>query len=372
MSLDTVVSALEGTGSSCEWPSTTRPRGRRSAAGPCHDARTSAASAPGGRDISRGVAPDRPRRSGPWRIAALPGASGGSTGGQPADVVVAPRVLLRPHGEARVVRPRAQLRRIRRLGLDRRRPDLGRRLRSLAPRTPSGPPRDATTCLAPPHTGDRKRTTCSAPAGPATVKHPDVPGKGSCPAFAAARRPSPPRPGHPASRRWPGAPGPQSSWPTNTGSFTSVTPNASLHAVAHLRGPGPPRRLPSRRPGWSPPACAWSTATPGPAGRSPCANPARSISQAALVLTWPSASGEPRRRRRLGPSRVAHALASAAKCRRRQDRVGEERPAAPGVVVGGVEHHAPARALRQHRLAGLGQRHPRRPTSTPSCAARSA
>ena len=40
----------------------------------------------------------------------------------------------------------------------------------------------------------------------------------------------------------------------------------------------------------------------------------------------------------------------------RDDRVGEERAGAPGVVVLGVEHHPLAAAQRQHRLANLGRR----------------
>ncbi len=41
-----------------------------------------------------------------------------------------------------------------------------------------------------------------------------------------------------------------------------------------------------------------------------------------------------------------------------KDRVGEERPGAPGVVVGLVQHHALAPAQRQHGLADVGHRGP--------------
>ena len=75
----------------------------------------------------------------------------------------------------------------------------------------------------------------------------------------------------------------------------------------------------------------------------PLANPACWISHAALVLTRPSSCGHARR-----------ALRAAAPAT--TNRVGEERAGPPGVVVGGVQHHALAPAQREHRLADVPQR----------------
>ena len=42
----------------------------------------------------------------------------------------------------------------------------------------------------------------------------------------------------------------------------------------------------------------------------------------------------------------------------RENRIGEKRPTAPGVVVGAVENHPATATLREHRLPRIGQRHP--------------
>ena len=76
-------------------------------------------------------------------------------------------------------------------------------------------------------------------------------------------------------------------------------------------------------------------------------NPACSMSQAAETLTRPSAAGQ-------------RGAASGQAGRRpgREDRVGEERARAPGVVVVGVQDHALAAAQVEHGGADVGGRHP--------------
>ena len=127
------------------------------------------------------------------------------------------------------------------------------------------------------------------------VKHPDVPRRTM---WCRLSRPSPIAAATAALR-------PQSSWPTSTGSLTSVTPNASRTPSRTSRARAatsdavaPPRLVTAR-------VCLVESAA-GPGRPKPLGNPARSISQAALVLTLPSASGEPRRRRRLGPQPRDH------------------------------------------------------------------
>ena len=124
-------------------------------------------------------------------------------------------------------------------------------------------------------------------------------------------------------------------------------------AIAH----GPrraPRRSPrQRRRGWSGPGCAWSTAPPAPAARSPCRS--RPLDQPGRAGLDPTLS---RVRRGLAGPREPGPRGQPRERRAGEDRVGEERPGAPGVVVGRVEHHAASPPLGQHRLASLGQRHP--------------
>ena len=90
---------------------------------------------------------------------------------------------------------------------------------------------------------------------------------------------------------------------------------------------------------------------PGPGW--PLAKPALSISQAALTLTMPSGAGPGRR-----VAEVGGALPQQLVRRPVEHRVGEERADRAGVRVGGVEHHALAGAQPQHRVPGVGQRHP--------------
>ena len=79
-----------------------RPRCRR----PCPARRTSAHEDAG--MPPEAWQPDRPRRSGPRWLAALPGAPGGPAGDRAAEVVVDPRVLHRPHRDARSGTPRSR------------------------------------------------------------------------------------------------------------------------------------------------------------------------------------------------------------------------------------------------------------------------
>ena len=89
-----------------------------------------------------------------------------------------------------------------------------------------------------------------------------------------------------------------------------------------------------------------------------------------MALRETRALDEPRRRKlpsrvrrhRLGHLGAAHrsdALADALHLGLPDDRVGEERPGRPRVVVGVVEHHALAAAQRQHGLAHIGDGPPR-------------
>ncbi len=87
-------------------------------------------------------------------------------------------------------------------------------------------------------------------------------------------------------------------------------------------------------------ACLPEMATPPSAY--PLVNPARSMSQAALVLTRPVGL-RPGRSVRRDPVRRDH-------------RVGEERSRAPGVVVVGVEDHALAASQGEDRFADIRQR----------------
>ena len=70
------------------------------------------------------------------------------------------------------------------------------------------------------------------------------------------------------------------------------------------------------------------------------------------------ALGKARRGGRVRAEAVGHPALESLEVVDGEDRVREERPAAPRVVVGLVEHHAAPPALRQHSLAGLRQRHP--------------
>ena len=81
----------------------------------------------------------------------------------------------------------------------------------------------------------------------------------------------------------------------------------------------------------------------------PLWKPARSISQAAEVLTRPSSSGKRGGRSGARCSSAANASAD-------EDRVGEERAGGDRVGVVRVEHHALAAAQAEHRLAHVGER----------------
>ena len=301
MSLDTVVSALEGTGFELrvtfDAPPPTTPGAAEAVP---LDVGAGARVARGRRDTARGVAPDRPRGSRPWRVASLPGPPRGRTRVRPAPVVVDPRVLLRTHREAAVVRTRAPVPPLGRLGGVRRRPDLRRRLSS-----PPAPPRHRFASDAPgrtrrnhwmlPTRSPREATIgCCRPAHHVRqpygwlpvahqVKHPDVPGDdlsasaaASCPPcrrvlvppsplpaapppFAATARSAPPRAPRAGSERVA-----HQHRLVDQGHAEGV-----LHAVAHLPRQGRHVGCRRRARGWSRRACAWSTAPPGRASRSP-------------------------------------------------------------------------------------------------------
>ena len=149
--------------------------------------------------------------------------------------------------------------------------------------------------------------------------------------------------------------------PTRRGSGSRADPEPVLHAVPHLPGQhqqvagaraaavGQGQRVLGRQRGRPGQPVALAEAgpldQPGRAGLHPALGRVR--------------RGLPR------PASPARA-ASRAKAPRRQDRVGEERPGAPGVVVGRVEHHAARPPLGQHGLPGVGQRHPRRRARPPA------
>ena len=100
-----------------------------------------------------------------------------------------------------------------------------------------------------------------------------------------------------------------------------------------------------------------SESAAGPGVPNPFSKPARSMSQAALVFRRPSGSARPE-----GGGAVAEPVVDpvgqGVHVPGRQDRVGEERAAAPRVVVGGIEHHAAPAPLLQDGRAGVGERDP--------------
>ena len=141
--------------------------------------------------------------------------------------------------------------------------------------------------------------------------------------------------------------------PTVTGSLTSVTPNASRTPATTSRASAS-RSSVVASPRLVRASVCLVEIRAGPVPY-PLVKPALSISQAAEVLVRPSPAGKaggaasgPRR------SWTRARKASYAACV--EDRVGEEGPGRPGVVVLGVQHHALARAQLQYGLAGGGRR----------------
>ena len=340
---------------------TTPERAGHATDGSGTDGSAAAGPAAGGRGAAGCLARDRPRGAGPGRLGRFPAHRVVEPVVRPSDVVVDPRVLRGPTEEPQWYAPvcHLDLRPSPKPPRRARRPRAPEALRLSGPLTPPRHPRR-------PSGSQAKQPPRGASSAHRVNQPPVVP---LCsPGEASGRlvtRYLCGRLDRPAARA-------QSEWPTSTGSLTRVTPKASRTPSRTSRARAatsdavaPPRFVTAS-------VCLVDSAA-GPGRPKPLAKPARSISQAALVLTSPSASakrggaGDVRAQPRRPPGAPAPRSR-----RRRQDRVGEERPAAPGVVVGRVEHHAPAPALRQHRLARLGQRHPRPRRSTPSWAARSA
>ena len=120
---------------------------------------------------------------------------------------------------------------------------------------------------------------------------------------------------------------------------------------AGCRRPPPPRRAPRGR---GRAGRQWS-ALPRFVSARVCL-PESATPVAGVPLGEAGVLDQPRRTGLDQPVRLRPGRRALGEGARRDDRVGEERAGAPGVVVSRVEHHALARAQAEHRPAYVGQR----------------